>query len=66
MTGPSSHSSSVSRACFVRCKKFEGNFTIALWSFGGVSVQCGATPWAAHETGMVPLLSCEIDMTGWW
>ena len=47
------------------CKKFEGKFTMALCSFGGVSNQCGATSWAAHETGMVPLLSCEIDMTKW-
>ena len=23
------------------------------------------TSWAAHEIGMVPLLSCEIDMTEW-
>ena len=38
---------------------------IALCSFGGVSDQCSATSWAAHETGMVPLLSCEIDMTEW-
>jgi len=64
-TGPGSHSSSVSRVCFVRCKKFEGNFTMAICSFGGVSDQCGATSWAAHETGMVSLLSCEIDMTEW-
>ena len=39
------------------------DFTMAFCSFGGVSDQCGATSWAAHETGMVPLLSCEIDMT---
>ena len=49
----------------VRCKKCEGNFTMALCSFGGVSDLCGATSWAAHETGMVPLLSCQIDMTEW-
>ena len=36
---------------------------MALYSIGGVSDQCGASSWAAHETGMVPLLSCEIDMT---
>ena len=48
-----------------RSKKFQGNFTMALCSFGGVSDQCGATSWAAHETGMVPLLSSEIDMTEW-
>ena len=38
---------------------------IAFCSLGGVSDQCGATSWAAHETGMVPLLSCEVDMTEW-
>ena len=38
---------------------------MALCSFGVVSDQCGATSWAAHEKGMVPLLSCEIDMTEW-
>ena len=64
-TGPSSHSSSVERVCFVRCMKFKGNFMMAFCSFGGVSDQCGATSWAAHETGMIPLLSCEIDMTEW-
>ena len=39
-----------------------GSFTMVLCSFGGVSDQCGATSWAAHETGMVLLLSSEIDM----
>ena len=38
---------------------------MAFCSFGAVSDQCGATSSAAHETGMVPLLSCEIDMTEW-
>ena len=38
---------------------------MAFCSFGGVGDQCGATSWAAHETGMVPLLSCEINMTAW-
>ena len=38
---------------------------MALCSFGGVSDQCGATAWAPHETGMVPLLSCQNDMTEW-
>ena len=64
-TGPRLRSSSVSRVCFIRCKKFKGNFTMALCSFGGASGQCGATAWAPHETGMVPLLSCENDMTEW-
>ena len=50
---------------FIRCKKFKGNFTMALCSFGGVSDQCGATAWVPHETGMVPLLSSENDMTEW-
>ena len=48
-----------------RCKKFEGNFTMTLCSFGGVSDQRGATSWAAYETGMVPLWSSELDMTEW-
>ena len=30
-----------------------------------ISDQCGATSWAAHEAGMVLLLSCKIDMTEW-
>ena len=64
-TGPRLRSSSVSRVCFISCKKFKGNFTMALCSFGGVSDQCGASAWAPHETGMVPLLSCENDMTEW-
>ena len=38
---------------------------MALCCFGGVSDQCGATACAPHETGMVPLLSCENDMTEW-
>ena len=53
------------RGCFIRCKKFKGNFTMALCSFGGVRDKCGGTAWAPHETGMVPLLSCENDMTEW-
>ena len=38
---------------------------MALCAFGGVTDQCGATSCAARETGMVPLLSCEIDKTEW-
>ena len=64
-TAPRLRSSSVSRVCFIRCKKFKGNFTMALCSFGRVSDQCGSTAWAPHETGMAPLLSCENDMTEW-
>ena len=56
-TGPRLRSSSVSRLCFIRSKKFKSNLTMALCSFEGVSDQCGATAWAPHETGMVPLLS---------
>ena len=63
-TGLSPHSS-VSWVWFVRCKKFEGNFTMALCSFGGVIDQCGTTSWTANEIGMVSLLSCEMDMTEW-
>ena len=48
-----------------RCKKFEGKFRVALCSFGGVIDQRGATSWAAHETGMLPLLSSEIDIHDW-
>ena len=33
--------------------------------FGGVGDQCGDTSWAAHETGMVHLLSSEIGKTEW-
>ena len=36
---------------------------MALCSFGGVNDQCGATSWAVHETRMIPLLSCDNDMT---
>ena len=61
-TGLRSRSSSVSRVRFIRCRKFKGNFTMALCSFGGVSDFCGATS-SAHETAMVPLLSCKNDMT---
>jgi len=64
-TGPSSNSSSVARVCFVRCEKFDGTFMMPFCSFGGISDQCGATSWAAQETGMVHLLSCEVDLTEW-
>ena len=39
---------------------FRDNFTnLALYSFGGVNDQCGATSWAVQDpTGMLPLLSC--------
>ena len=38
---------------------------MALYSFGGVSDQCGATSWVVQETGMLPLFSCDIDVTAW-
>ena len=44
---------------------FQDNFKMALYSFGGVNDYCGATSWAVQETGMLPLLSCCIDMTAW-
>ena len=38
---------------------------MVLYSFGGVNDQCSATSWAVQETGMLPLLSCDSDMTAW-
>ena len=38
---------------------------MALYSFRGVNDQCGATSWALEETGMLPLLSCDSDVTAW-
>ena len=39
--------------------RFWDNFTMALYSFGGVNDQCGATSWAVQDpTGMLALLSC--------
>ena len=49
----------------VESDKFQDPFTMALCSFGGVNDQCSATSWAVHETGMIPLLSCDNDMTAW-
>ena len=39
---------------------FQDNFTnLALYSFGGVNDQCGATSWAVQDpTGMLALLPC--------
>ena len=46
---------------------FQDNFTMALYSFGGVNDQCRATSWAVEETGMLPFfLSCDSDMTAWF
>ena len=44
---------------------FQGNFTIALCSFGGVNYQYSVTSWAAQETRMLHLFSCDNDMTAW-
>ena len=44
---------------------FQDNFSMALYSFGGVNDQCSVTSWAVQETGMLPLLSCDSDMTAW-
>ena len=38
---------------------------MALYSFGVVNDQCSVTSWAVQETGMLPLLSCNSDMTAW-
>ena len=39
---------------------FQDNFTMALFSFGGVNVECGAKSWAVQDpTGMLALLSCR-------
>ena len=38
---------------------------MALYSFGEVNDQCGVMSWAVQETGIVPLLSCNSDMTTW-
>ena len=38
---------------------------MVLCSFGGVNDQCSATSWDVHEIGMIPLLSCDNDMTAW-
>ena len=38
---------------------------MAIYSFGGVNDQCSVTSWAVQETGMLPLLSCDNDMTAW-
>ena len=44
---------------------FQENFSMALYSFGGVNDQCSVTSWAVQETGMLPLLSWGSDMTAW-
>ena len=41
----------------------QDTFPMALYFFGGVNDQCTVTSWAVQETGMLPLLSCDSDMT---
>ena len=41
----------------------QDKFTMAFYFFGGVNGQCGATSWVVQETGMLPFLSCDSDMT---
>ena len=44
---------------------FQDNFTMALYSSGGVNDQWRATPCVVQETGMLPFfLSCDSDMWG--
>ena len=70
-TGPSSHPFSILLfwgicLCFssgvfkiLESDLFQDNFMMALYSFGGVNDQCGATSWAVQDpTGMLALLSC--------
>ena len=44
---------------------FQDNFSMGRYSFGEVNDQCGVTSWAVQETGMLPLLSYDSDMTAW-
>ena len=44
---------------------FQDNFSMVLYSFGGVNDKCSVTSWAVQETGMLPLLSWGSDMTTW-
>ena len=56
-TGPSSHPILLLFWGNFLC--FEDNFTMALYSFGGVNDQCSAMSWAVQDpTGMLALLSC--------
>lgn len=45
--------------------KFAADFAMAFCSFGSLDNECGATPWAVQDAGMIPLLSCDNDMTAW-
>ena len=37
---------------------------MAFCSFGCLGNECGGAPWAAQDTEMIPLLSCD-NMTTW-
>ena len=50
---------------FVESDLFQDNFSMVLYSFGEVNEQRGVMSWAMQETGIVPLLSCDRDMTAW-
>ena len=50
---------------FVESDLFQDNFSMALYSFGEVNDQCGVMSWAMQETGIVPFLSCDSNMTAW-
>ena len=50
---------------FLESDLFQDNFSMALYSFGEVNDQCCVISWAMQETGIVPLLSCDSDMTAW-
>ena len=38
---------------------------MASCSFVSDNDSCGAVHWAADDTAIRPLLSCNLDMTGW-
>ena len=38
---------------------------MAFCSFGGENNPCGAVQWAAHDSSMMPLLSCQCDLSSW-
>ena len=38
---------------------------MAFFSFEGESDPCGAIQWAAHDSFMIPLLSCQSDFSSW-
>lgn len=40
-------------------------FAMELCSFGKKEDPCGAIEWATNDSAMVPLISCEADMSSW-